>query len=71
MFNQTLEHHIDDVVLSDSHFLEFQQRNKWAFWRGGEPKVKQVPKRLASITKLMLALVRGNLRTQLLTDTLL
>lgn len=57
MFNQTLENHIDGT---DSHFMEFQTKNKWAFWRSGESKVKEVPKRLVGVTKLMLALVRGN-----------
>lgn len=57
MFNQTLENHIDGT---DSTFVEFQTKKKWMFWRGSEPKIKEAPKRLVSITKLLLALVRGN-----------
>lgn len=57
MFNQTVENHIDGT---DSHFVEFQQKSKWAFWRGGESKVREIPKRLNGITKLLLALVRAN-----------
>ncbi|XP_024373908.1 annexin-like protein RJ4 isoform X2 [Physcomitrium patens] len=34
--------------------------SKWAFWRSSESKVKEAPKRLVSVTKLLLALVRGN-----------
>lgn len=56
MFNQTIENHMDGT---DSHFVEFQ-KSKWAFWRSSESKVKEAPKRLVSVTKLLLALVRGN-----------
>jgi annexin A7/11 len=57
MFNQTLENHIDGT---DNRFVEFQNKSKWAFWRASDSKVKEAPKRLVSITKLLLALVRGS-----------
>lgn len=57
MFNQTLENHIDGT---NSHFVEFQHKSKWAFWRGGESKPKEIHKRPVSVTKLLLALVRAS-----------
>lgn len=30
------------------------EQSKWAFWRGGESKVREIPKRLNGITKVIL-----------------
>jgi len=58
MFNETLENHIDGCDTSIA--ADFQNKNKWVFWRGTETKKKDVKERLPGITKLLLAFARGN-----------
>ncbi|CAK9882406.1 unnamed protein product [Sphagnum jensenii] len=56
MFSETLENHISgvDTCAADFH------KTKWAFWRGTDSRKIEFRERLPSITKLLLALVRGN-----------
>jgi hypothetical protein len=52
MFNETLENHIDGCDTSIA--ADFQNKNKWVFWRGTETKKKDVKDRLPAITKVQI-----------------